>query len=156
PTGAVDNQGNIIADAGTIAMHAAVVNQGGLLQANSVIERNGVIELVASDAIHLGAASRIEAKGDSQGVSPGGSVLIKSDHAFSDQPASSIQISGGAQGGDGGRSEISASVLDAVQSKVDGHALSGFRGGQLILDPVDLTLTSAFVSSLTPSLDGGL
>jgi filamentous hemagglutinin family protein len=156
PTGSVDNRGNITADAGTIAMHAAVVNQGGLLQANSVIERNGVIELVASDAVHLGASSRIEAKGDSQGVSPGGSVLIKSDHAFSDQSTSSIQISGGTQGGEGGRAEISASVLEEVRTRVDGHALSGFRGGQLILDPVDLALTSAFVSSLTPILDGGL
>src|ERR1051326_4792655 len=36
PKGSVDNSGKIIADAGTIALHAEVVNQNGLLQADSV------------------------------------------------------------------------------------------------------------------------
>src|SRR5215471_1901079 len=35
PQGSVDNEGKIIADAGTIAMAAQTVNQGGLLQADS-------------------------------------------------------------------------------------------------------------------------
>jgi hypothetical protein len=156
PVGSVDNYGNIIADAGTIAMHAAVVNQGGMLQANSVQERNGVIELVASDAINLQAGSRIEAKGASQGVSAGGSVSIKSGNTFADQPNSTINVSGGRQGGDAGQVEISAATLGPIKSKVEAQAVSGFRGGQLLLDPVDLTLDSAFVSSLTPILNAGL
>src|SRR5258706_5264292 len=45
PAGSVDNSGNIIADAGTISLHAQVVNQNGVLQANSVREINGRIEL---------------------------------------------------------------------------------------------------------------
>ena len=43
----MDNYGNVIADGGTIALNAKVVNQGGFIQANSVRDNNGVIELVA-------------------------------------------------------------------------------------------------------------
>ena len=156
PEGSVNNSGALIADAGTIAMRAQVVNQGGLVQANSVQQVNGVIELVASDAINLGANSAISAQGDRQGASPGGTVTIKSGHSFSDQPGSVITIAGGAQGGNGGHLEISAATLGPIQSGIDGHAASGFLGGKLTFDPYDLTLDSAYVSSLTPLLNAGL
>jgi filamentous hemagglutinin family protein len=156
PEGSVDNNGQIVADAGTIALHAQVVNQGGLLQANSVRQTKGGIELVASEAVNLGANSVVEARGDSVGISPGGSVLIKSDQAFSDQPGSSIDISGGAQGGNGGQAEISAGTLPPIQTTIQGRAASGFKGGNLLIDPYDLLIDSAFVSSLTPILSDGL
>src|SRR6266481_2969946 len=105
PQGSVSNDGQLIADAGTIAMHAQVVNQGGLVQANSVREANGVIELVAGDAINLGPNSVIQAKGDSHGVSSGGAVTIKSGGSFTDSAGSTIDISGGTSGGNGGRLE---------------------------------------------------
>lgn len=156
PEGSVDNSGRLIADAGTIAMHAQVVNQGGLVQANSVREVNGVIELVASDAVNLGANSILSAQGDSQGASPGGTVTIKSGNTFSDQPTSTITISGGAQGGNGGQIEISAATLGPIQSTINARAASGFLGGTLTLDPYDLTVDAAFVNSLTPILNAGL
>ncbi len=156
PEGSVDNSGRLIADAGAIAMRAQVVNQGGLVQANSVREVNGVIELVASDAINLGTHSVLSAQGDRQGVSPGGTVTIKSANTFSDQPTSTINLAGGAQGGNGGQMEISAATLGAPQSRIDGQAASGFLGGKLLLDPYDLTLDSAYVSALTPVLNAGL
>jgi len=156
PEGSVDNSGRLIADAGTIAMHAQVVNQGGLVQANSVREVNGVIELVASDAINLGANSVLSAQGHSQGTSPGGTVTIKAGNSFSDQPTSAINISGGAQGGNGGQVEISAATLGPIQSTVNARAASGFLGGKLALDPYDLTLDTAFVNSLMPILNAGL
>ena len=85
PQGSVDNFGNIIADAGTIALNAKVINQDGLVQANSVRSQNGVIELVASDELDLGADSQILAHGDgTAGGSSGGSVTLKSDNVFSD------------------------------------------------------------------------
>ena len=64
PQGAVNNFGHITADAGTIALQAQVVNQNGILQADSVQNQNGVIELVASDSLNLGADSQILARGD--------------------------------------------------------------------------------------------
>ncbi len=156
PEGSVDNSGRLIADAGTIAMQAQVVNQGGLVQANSMREINGAIVLAASEAINLGPNSVLSAQGDSQGVSPGGTIFIKSGNSFSDQPSSRINISGGAQGGNGGQVELSAPALGPIQSTIDGHAASGFLGGKLALDPYDLTLDSSLVNSLTPVLKDGL
>ena len=156
PAGSVDNSGRLIADAGTIAMHAQVVNQGGLVQANSVRQVNGVIELVASDAVNLGANSVLSAQGDRQGVSPGGTVTIKSGNTFSDQPTSAINISGGVQGGNGGQIEISAASLGPIQSTINARAASGFLGGTLKFDPYDLLLDAAFVNSLAPILNDGL
>jgi filamentous hemagglutinin family protein len=156
PEGSVDNSGSLIADGGTIALHAQVVNQGGLIQANSIRDVNGTIELLAGDAINLAASSSIAAKGDAQGASRGGSVRIKSDRNFTDQLGSIIDISGGVQGGNAGNAEISAASLDSIHSKINGHAVSGFRGGKLLIDPYNLSLTAAFVSSLTPVLNSGL
>jgi filamentous hemagglutinin family protein len=142
PQGSVDNSGKLIADAGTIALNAQVVNQGGLIQANSVQEQNGVIEIVASESVTLGAGSTISAKGDSQGASSGGQVTIKSGKTFSDTATSVIDVSGGAQGGDGGQVEISASQINAIQSQINGHANDGWTGGKLIIDPVNITLSA--------------
>jgi filamentous hemagglutinin family protein len=156
PEGSVDNSGKLVADAGTIGMHAQVVNQGGLVQANSVREVNGVIELVASDRLNLTASSVVSAKGDSQGTSAGGTVTIKSGNSFSDQTGSLIDVSGGPNGGNGGKVEISAANLGPTRSRIEGHAASGFLGGSLTLDPVNVTLDNAYASSLDSQISGGL
>jgi filamentous hemagglutinin family protein len=147
PQGSVDNEGKLIADAGSIAAQARVVNQGGLIQANSVKNVNGTIELVASDAVNLGASSDIEAHGDNSeantGASPGGSVTIKSDNNFSDQIGSTINISGGAQGGNGGQVEISAPQMSAINSSINGQAAADFVNGQLTIDPLNIQLVSS-------------
>ena len=140
PDGSVDNTGKLIADAGTIAMHAQVVNQGGLIQANSVREVNGVVELVAADALTLGANSRIEANGGAE-IGSGGSVTIKSDNSFVDNPGSTIHVQGGQQGGNGGAVEISAGQMNTIHSEIDGRATHGFTSGKLVIDPKNILLT---------------
>ena len=62
-----------------------------------------MIELVASDAVSLDASSILSARGDSRGTSSGGTVTIKAANTFSDQPTSTINVSGGAEGGNGGQ-----------------------------------------------------
>jgi filamentous hemagglutinin family protein len=162
PQGSVSNDGELIAGAGTIAMHAQVVNQGGLVQANSVREVNGVIELVASDAINLGPNSVIQAKGDSQGTSAGGKVTLKSGGTFTDSSSSKIDVSGGAQGGNGGDIEISASHMNTFRSSIDGHAQAGYSSGKLLLDPDQIILSnsgdpsSGTVGADDPPVDGAL
>ena len=155
PQGSVDNEGNLIADAGTIAMHAQVVNQGGLVQANSVKNVNGVIELVAGGAggsLVLGAKSDIEAHGDNSpgntGASPGGFVILKSDNAFGDTATSVIHVEGGtgtAGGRDGMVEVFGAGVgADTIQSLIDGGSAAQFSSGNhLLVSPNDLTLSSA-------------
>ena len=147
PSGSVDNSGRIIADAGTIALQAQVVNQNGLVQANSIRERNGVIELVASDAITLGNNSVLSAGGDQTGTSAGGRIEIKSAGSFSDSASSRIHVAGGAQAGDGGFVEVSAPVMDAIQSQIDGHASAGSTGGRLVIDPQDIVIGTTGLGS---------
>jgi filamentous hemagglutinin family protein len=140
PEGSVDNAGRIVADAGQILIEANTVNQRGRLEANALQERNGVIELVAADRVQLGAESRIEAQGGS--VGSGGSIVIKSDRLFQDEPGSEIRASGGTQRGDGGQIEISAPELQTLSSRLDAAASPGFRPGRLFLDPTDITLST--------------
>jgi filamentous hemagglutinin family protein len=151
PQGSVDNQGNLIADGGSIVAQAKTVNQNGLIQANSVQDINGTIELVASDSVNLGANSVISAKGDGTGTSSGGSVSIKSGNTFSDQAGSTINISGGAQGGNGGQAEISAPHMSAINSIINGQAVAGFVGGLLTIDPMNIWLASSDSDPSAPS-----
>lgn len=148
PSGAVDNVGHITADAGTIALRAQVVNQGGLVQANSVREQNGIIELVASDALSLESTSRVTARGDADAVSSAGSVILKSEGTFEDASGSRIDISGGGRGGNGGFVEVSAPTMAAVHSTIDGTAGSGATGGQLLIDPTDIVIGSSGSGSI--------
>jgi filamentous hemagglutinin family protein len=143
PQGSVDNNGKLIADAGSIVAQAQTVNQNGLVQANSVREVNGTIELLASDSVNVGANSVISAKGDATGVSGGGSVTIKSGNTFADQAGSVIDISGGAEGGNGGQAEISAPQMSAINSSINGQAVNGFVSGELGIDPLNIVLASA-------------
>lgn len=143
PSGSVDNAGRVIADAGTIALQAQVVNQNGLIQANSVREQNGVIELVAAEALTLGDSSSLSAQGDTSGSSAGGRIEIKSDGSYADSPSSRISVAGGLQAGDGGFVEVSAPVMPALHSQIDGHAAVGSVGGRLMIDPQDIVIGNA-------------
>ena len=143
PQGSVDNEGNLIADGGTIAAQAQTINQNGLVQANSVQNVNGTIELVAGDSLSLGASSTISAQGAALGVSSGGSVTIQSGGTFSDQIGSAINISGGAQGGNGGKVEISAPEMTSIQSAINGQAATGYVNGELTIDPLNIQLVSS-------------
>jgi len=151
PQGSVDNEGNLIADGGSIIAQAQTVNNNGLVQADSVQNNNGVIELVASDNVNLGANSVISAQGESTGISSGGAVTIKSDNAFSDQAGSTINISGGAQGGNGGQVEISAPQMSSIQSVVKSQAAVGYAGGALTIDPANVWLASATTDPSAPT-----
>lgn len=142
PDGTVDNQGKLIADAGTIALHARVVNQGGLVQANTVRNVGGVIELVAADGVNLQASSTILAKGEAAGA-PGGEVCIKSANQFSDTTGSVIDVSGSAAGGAGGRVALSAPQMNAIASRVESHGFGGSRGGELVIDPLDIVINNS-------------
>jgi filamentous hemagglutinin family protein len=112
PQGSVDNEGQLIADAGRIAVQAQVVNQGGLVQANSVRNVNGVIQLVAGDGLTLEATSQIKAQGDPQaGTDPAlqvpsnaGFVALQGK-TFTDAVGSLISVPG-ALGGKNGIVEI--------------------------------------------------
>ncbi len=141
PGGSVDNTGKLIADGGTISARARVVNQDGLVQADSVRSQNGVIEFVASGQLNLGANSQIVARGDdSSPGSPGGNITLKSENDFSDSTGGKISVAGGAQGGNGGSVEISAPNISSLNSSMDAKAQPGWTAGKLFLDPDNIIL----------------
>ena len=151
PQGSVDNEGNLIADAGSVALHAQVVNQNGLIQANSAQNVNGTIELVASDSLNLGANSDIEAHGDngSANASPGGFVVLKSDNTFADTAGSIVDVAGGtgASGGQAGIVEVFGNnVADAstIQSTIDTLSAAQFSlQNHLFVNPNDIAFSSS-------------
>ena len=140
PEGSVDNTGSLIANAGNIAVRAQVVNQNGLVQADSIRSHNGVIELVAANELNLGANSQILARGDDSGASPGGVVTLQSGGGFQDTPTSRISVAGGSLGGAGGQVEVSAENFRSFSSVMEAGAQSGWAGGSLLLDPQNITL----------------
>ncbi|HTR40631.1 MAG TPA: filamentous hemagglutinin N-terminal domain-containing protein [Pseudomonadales bacterium] len=141
PQGSVDNFGNIIADAGTIALRAKVVNEDGIIQADSIQNHNGTVELIASDQLNLGANSQISANGDnSAGGSSGGTVTLQSGNNFSGDVGSQISATGGSQGGNGGSIEVSAPNILSLNSSMDAQAQSGWSGGTFLLDPANIIL----------------
>jgi filamentous hemagglutinin family protein len=153
PQGSVDNYGNLIADAGTISLNAKVVNQDGLLQADSVKNVNGVIELVADGSLNLGANSQILANGDgSVSVGSGGTVTLQSGNDFSDSAGSQISVAGGSQGGNGGSVEVSAPNILSLDSSVDATAQTGWKGGTFFLDPLNIIIGTT--GSYTVAADG--
>ena len=148
PEGSVDNEGNLIADAGSIAAQAQFVNQNGLVQANSVQNNNGVIEFVASDSLNIGANSTISAKGDStsSGASPGGFVVLSAANSFADTGSSTIDISGNSQGATGFVEIFGGNVVDAtsINSSINGlTALSFYSQNHLFINPYDLTFSTS-------------
>lgn len=136
----------------------AVVNNG-ILQANSVQNVNGTIELVSAGSVTLNANSAISAAGAASGTSPGGSVLIGADGAYTDTATATVSVAGGAQGGNAGQLEIYAGTFNPILAQVDGQALSGFQGGTFTLGSANLDVTSTLItttlSQLTPFLNGG-
>jgi filamentous hemagglutinin family protein len=146
PQGSVDNQGHIIADAGTIEMQAKVVNQGGLVQANSIQQANGLIELIASDQLNVSANSVISAQADSTAnTSPGGFVVLDSDNTYSDNAGAKIIVSG--KPADGfvqvfGNGTTTANINSTIDGVSATQFSSGASGSHLLINTVDLTISS--------------
>ena len=154
PAGQAANLKDLIADGGQVSLFGKVVNQSGLIQANSVQAKNGRIELIASEAVTLADGSRILAKGDVAGVSDGGTVIVKAGLVTGNANFLSgawIDVSGGQQGGNGGFIELSGS-----QIKLDGDFRAwgnpGFRGGRLLIDPPELSTVNPVTAAIMESL----
>ena len=154
PAGQATNLKDLVADGGQVSLFGKVVNQSGLIQANSVQQRNGRVELIATDAVTLADGSRILARGDAAGVSHGGMVLAKAGLQTGKtdfQKGALIDVSGGAKGGNGGFIELSASKV-TWEGAIRAHALSGYRGGKLLIDPIfdaNSPITTHVLSGLT-------
>ncbi|RQO61090.1 hypothetical protein DBR47_07550, partial [Paucibacter sp. KBW04] len=202
----VDNSGQIEAGAVVLsarsanALHASVVNNSGVIEASSLVERGGRIWLdggergevhvsgrldassaaaqggkitVQGEQIRLDGGAQLNASGASGGgqvqvgggwqgqdagvrnaqqvqadasvravadageQGKGGEVVFWSDDKT--QFAGQISVRGGAQGGDGGRAEVSGKQVLQYSGVTDARAPKG-RTGDLLLDPATLTI----------------
>lgn len=202
---AVKNLGAINADGGQVVLTAEAVsgifdkavNNEGIIKANTVIERNGVIELVSKtgmtvnkgviqakgtaaapkggtvkvygqkavndgvidvSAANGGTAGKVTVNSDVGGtilmpkslidasgheiMSNAGEVLINSLGNTIFAPEAKIDISGGLVSGDAGFADVSAHENLGFWGDVDGFAVTGYKVGQLLLDPTTLTVVN--------------
>jgi filamentous hemagglutinin family protein len=152
PLGQAVNLKDLIADGGNITLAGRVVNQAGLIRADSVREQNGKIELLASDAITLQDGSRTLARGGSEGSSKGGTIRAIADLTSGTatfQKGAVVDVSGGRQGGDAGFAEISGSSV-SLRGHFMGTALGGYKGGRFLIDPTCVATTNPCT---TPTVD---
>jgi len=137
PTGKAVNVKDLIADGSRVTLAGYVVNQEGLIQANSVQERSGTIELLATNAVTLKDGSRTIARGSDQGVSSGGTIRalanLQNGKATFEKGAV-VDVSGGKSGGHGGFAEISAASV-SLRGQFYGRASKGYAGGRFLIDP---------------------
>jgi len=64
PTGEAANLGTLIADGGRVGLSGRTVRQAGLIQANGVREKNGRIELVATDRVDITGGRTVVDRGE--------------------------------------------------------------------------------------------
>lgn len=143
----VKNTGTIAADGGTVLVTAkaasnitgALINTTGLIQANSVSERNGTIILDAGNG-ELVVDGRLSAIGDDAGETGGtikalGGTTIIADGAVLD---ASGQAGGGFVETSGHRLSI---------------GLATIRARKWLLDPYDLTIDSSAAATISNTLN---
>ncbi len=141
PLGQAVNVKDLIADGGTITLAGRMVNQAGVIKADSVREKNGKIELLASEAVTLRDGSRTLARGDQHGVSSGGTIRAIADlksGTATFQKGGLVDVSGGKNGGHGGFAEVSGAAVK-LGGQFLGRTLAGFHGGRFLIDPTVTT-----------------
>ena len=141
--GAVANKKLIQADGGLVVMTASgkdalmdsAVNNSGMIQANTLGEAAGQINLTGDNIATTGA---ISADGGSNGQ--GGTIKIIANHKTAVDGQLSAQ--GGQLSGDGGFIETSGDVVNiGDHSSIQANSPQG-KAGQWLIDPVNITISN--------------
>jgi filamentous hemagglutinin family protein len=140
--GNATNLGEIVADAGRIGIAGMLVNNSGVIRADTVqVGKNGEIFLRASKNIVLEPGSLVSASGAAGGVHDGGKILIVADDTLDMRAGSTVRVDGGVDGGNGGSLELSGKEKIALNGEYTGRALKdGYQNGSLLLDPANITI----------------
>lgn len=167
--GSAVNNGTILSDGGLVVMSAGtksallttVVNNSGMIRAQSVNSENGVIKLEGSTVTNNGT---LDASGKAVGQT-GGTVKVLGDTVTLAQ-GSSIDVAGDRGGGtaliggayQGGSSEYAATKTTVAQgTSIKADALTSGNGGQVIVWSNDTTTFAGSISATggTAGGDGG-
>ena len=156
---AISNAGNIIADGGVVQMAAnartAAVNVNGVVQANSLVNRNGVIRLESGAKGTTLVNGKVSAQGVATGTK-GGSVEVTGNHVGL-LAGTDVNVSGAAAGGSilvggdyhGDNSAVQSAsrtyVADGAQINAD--AIEAGDGGKVVVWADDITRYYGSISS---------
>jgi filamentous hemagglutinin family protein len=144
--GVVRNDGVVSASvasgaAGSVALQGDRVIQAGVVEANSNSGAGGDVTITSVQNTVLTTGSQTSAAGGS-GAAEGGEVLV---HAYQGStlfaPGATIDISGGAGGGNGGFAEVSAKESLGFQGTVRARTMGGFGRARVQLDPRDVIIS---------------
>lgn len=125
--------------AGSIVIQGPSVLNQGEVSADARKGRGGYVELTSQDHTYLTTGSHVSAAGG-VGRAEGGEVLIHSYNGQTAMPAgATVDVSGGARGGDGGFAEVSGQHL-MFSGYADLDARAGYQKGKLLLDPNNLII----------------
>ncbi len=151
----IENHNLIAAPDGRVIMSAqaasvlvgGVINNSGVIEADSLSSNGGVVSLEASNAItSTGAISASGATGGGSGN--GGNIKLVS--LGTTTVGGSLAARGGASGGNGGTIETSGHQVVYGGAFIDTRAPNG-QTGNWLLDPYDLTVTNGGPSTITGS-----
>src|SRR5262245_28795381 len=141
--GSAVNLGQIVADGGLVRVKAGLIRQAGVVEADSVREQDGRIELVASNTLSVEDGSRTIASGGADAGSDAGTIYVWADDAARVESGAVLDASASAPGAAGGKVEVSAGGEVALGGEIRVGGGAGGRGGELVVDPDQLTVTDA-------------
>ncbi len=138
------NIGSLIARSGKVGIYAALIDQQGLVDANTaVVGATGKITLKASKDIALEPGSVTTASGMAGGVKDGGEIRIVADGKLNVRQGSEVHVDGGADGGNGGFLELSGKAGFSLRGTYTGRAQkAGYHNGSLLLDPLNINIVA--------------
>jgi filamentous hemagglutinin family protein len=146
--GANQTGGRVVATAHHVGLFNAHINASGDVGGGVVLiggdEQGRNPAVPNASAVYMGADSAIHADANRQG--DGGRVVLWANE--STRAYGQVSARGGAQGGDGGLVETSGHALDVKGLLVDTFAVNG-RTGTWLLDPADVTISSAVTTDAT-------
>lgn len=160
PAGESLNLGRLVADGGSVDMFGAIVNQQGLVQADTLAtDAQGRIVLRASDTLTLGAGSRTQAAGERGGSIDllGAQVALLGDASVSASgqlAGGGIRVGGGLMGQDSSVPNARA-VFFGPRASISADALGEQgSGGQIVLWSNEATRAYGQLSARGGSLAG--
>ena len=154
---AIENSGSIHADGGMILLNAKMlngifdnaVNNDGVIQANSLVNNNGTIEIKADGGdITSTSGSVISAKA-SDSTAQGGSITLNSTNNTNIQNGAVIDVSGGSLSGDAGSVDISAQGDVNFAGTLNGQAADGYNLGNFTIDPTNANISGFVLGNTT-------
>ncbi len=156
--GAIDNNGVITADGGKVVLTAKTlnnvfdyaVNNAGVIEAKSLVSRNGVIELLGDGGSVIASSGSLLSTKAGEAHAEGGQVILKSTKNAIVYSGATIDVSGGLIGGDAGFIEVSGEQRVGLYStKLYTNAAANFKRGVVLIDPRDIIIATAGVDAPT-------